>query len=356
MSKIVVRHNFETNSSSMHSLSIRKESGAYSTEELMRSEEMHGTTTFDAIVILKDGAVESVEKMKSDSWIYGDRLHFYSSDMNFRCEPMEVLSTFRGKLRYALATMAAYRYKGWEERVEEIKGIFTKVMPDVRLDIGDFDGHWGRNATMNHYLLVPFMKKYGITMEEFLTNSKYVVIINYAEFKKMKWLNMVDENAIDVVFHVYDEPEKKLELVKGIWYLNANDISFGRSPFRVLGTPEGKARYALATYRSNNIDEVLAILQEVYPDMKGIQLPNCWYNKGDVDPGYCEDPVIPAGVPLRDFILDKKYVVISDGDEYCIWSDFVKTKMFKKDAYEPIKDDEDYDYYEEENESSDVTE
>lgn len=343
MSQIVARYNFETNSSSMHSLAIRRESGDYNIEELMHSEEMRGTTTFDTIMILKDGAVQSVEQMKKDSWIWDNRLRFYSSDLHFRCEPMEILSTFRGKLRYAIATMAAYRYAGWENRVQEIKDIFHKVMPDIELALNDFDDYCGRNVSVNHYLLVPFLKKYNVSMEEFLTNSKYVVVINYAEFKKMKRLNMVDENAIDVVFHVYDEPEKKLEIVNGVWELSESDINFGRCPFRVLGTPEGKARYALAAHQSDNIDEVIGILQKVYPELKEIKLPRCWYKKSEIEHGYCEDPVIPDDVPLRDFILNKKYVVISDGDEYCVWNDFRKTSMFNREMYE-VKDEDEEDY------------
>jgi hypothetical protein len=132
-----------------------------------------------------------------------------------------------------------------------------------------------------------------------------------------------------------------MNIVDGVWKIEGRDLHFGRSPYRVLGTVEGKARYALATYSSKNIDEVLTILQEVYPDLKRIELPMAWWDPEKEDHGYCEDSALPLNIPLRDFILDKKYVIISDGDEYCIWDDFKRTKLFNAEEYpdEEIEDE-----------------
>lgn len=54
MGKIVIRHNFETNSSSMHSLSYRRTDGAYTAEELERSESLIGEVMCDVIVTVDD--------------------------------------------------------------------------------------------------------------------------------------------------------------------------------------------------------------------------------------------------------------------------------------------------------------
>ena len=114
---------------------------------------------------------------------------------------------------------------------------------------------------------------------------------------------MVDESKIADVYKPDISFDRALNIENGVWQLSEIDINFGRSPFRVLGTPEGKARYALATYHSKNIDEITAILKEVYPDLEKIALPKDDFYDDGVDSGYCEDSVIPDDVPLRDFIL-----------------------------------------------------
>jgi hypothetical protein len=182
-----------------------------------------------------------------------------------------------------------------------------------------------------------------ITIEEFLTNTKYIVIINYAEYEKMKWLNMVDESQIADVYypHINDSFEMKIE--DGVWKLSEGDISFGRSPFRVLGTPEGKARYALARAHSENIDEILTIMQEIYPEMKSIELPADEYSDDGIAHGYVDDwGVIPDDLSTRDLILNKKYVIISDGDEYCVWDYFKRTPLFNQKAYPNDRPDHRY--------------
>lgn len=342
---IVTRYNFETNSSSMHSLSFRRESGPYTAADLQRTEAMENMTYHDAIIMLKDGHTVTEEEIRKDCWIYDNRMGIWDHSMELAGSAMEVMSTFRDKLTYALATAYGYRYKGWEKRVEEIKAVFAKVLPYVELSLDIERYRWCNSNSVgtNQYLLYPFLKMNNITIEEFLTNTKYIVIVNYAEYEKMRWLNMVDESQIVEVYHPHENDDYTMKIVDGVWKLSSCDIQFGRYPFRVLGTPEGKARYALACHHSTNIDEVLSIMQEVYPEMKSIELPrDKWYD-GGVNHGYTDDGgVIPDNIPLRDFILDKKYVVISDGDEYCIWSGFKKTPLFNREEYCEEHIDDDY--------------
>jgi hypothetical protein len=347
MGKIVVRHNFETNSSSMHSLSIRKTDGEYGIEELKRSEAVDDIPCYDAIIILKEGHTETEEEIRNNCYLYKDQMTIWNRSLRMSDSAMQVLSTFRDKLEYALATAYGHRYRGWQDRVEAIKAAFTKVMPGAKLDLysiermDEWDWRYDRIGT-NQYLLYPFLKKNKITIDEFLTNTKYIVIVNYAEYEKMKWLNMVDESKIADIFKPEIDCSYEMKIEGGVWKLSEGDISFGRSPFRVLGTPEGKARYALASKNSNNIDEVLAIMHEVYPEMKSIELPKDEYSDDGICHGYCDDySYIIDGIPLRDFILNKKYVVISDGDEYCIWSNFKETPLFNREEYPDEKKEDD---------------
>jgi hypothetical protein len=139
----------------------------------------------------------------------------------------------------------------------------------------------------------------------------------------MKALDMVDEANIINVYPEIDIKPKQIQIENGVWEISYNDLYFGRSPFRVLGTIEGKARYALAS-KPDDIDEITRILQTVYPELVRIEMP---------DDGYCDDSALPYDVPLKDFILNKKYVIISDGDEYCVWNNFKNTKLFSRANY-----------------------
>lgn len=340
MGKIVVRHNFETNSSSMHSLSIRREEGEYTTEELRRSEAMWGTHYQDAIVTLSEGHIVTEDEIRKTGWIYGDSMRIWGHHMDLAHSAMQIMSSFRDKLTYALATVYGYKYQGAEKRLADIEAVCEKYLPGVTIDaeIHEWDSY---QACTNQYLLYPFLRKNKITIEEFLTNTKYIVIINYAEYEKMKWLNMVDESKVVDVYYPRINDEFKMKIEDGVWKLAEYDIEFGRSPFRVLGTPEGKARYALACHHSENIDEILAIMQEIYPEMKRIDLPKDEYSDDGINHGYVDDwGVLPSDVPLREFILNKKYVIISDGDEYCVWNEFKRTPLFNQEAYPNDKPDD----------------
>lgn len=335
MSKITIRYNFETNSSSMHSLAIRRESGQYTDDELNHSEAIANTHSYDAILTLKDGHIVTTEEIHNDGWIWDNSMRVWSSDIELRHSAMKVMSSFRDKFVYALATVYGHRRRNWEKRIEEIKAVFAKYLPDVALNMERIrlDRFWGYGIGTTQYLLYPFLKKNKITIEEFLTNTKYIVIVDYSEYQKMQWLNMVDETQIVDVYCEHELDDHLMNIEDGVWKLRECDLNFGRAPFRVLGTPEGKARYALASYHSANIEQVLEILQEIYPDLQKIELPPDEYSNDGLEHGWCDDSVLPTEIPLRDFILDKKYVVIADGDEYCVWSDFYHTALFNKEAY-----------------------
>jgi hypothetical protein len=325
----------------MHSLSFRRDEGPYTAEELKRSESMVGTHYQDAIITLNEGHTVTEEEIRSTCWIYNNSMRIWSHDMSLAHSAMQVMSTFRDKLTYALATVYGYKYQGEAKRLADIEAVCNKYLPGVTIDaeIREWDSY---KASTNQYLLYPFLKKNKITIEEFLTNTKYIVIVDYAEYEKMKWLNMVDESKIADVYYPHIDDFFEMKIEDGVWKLAECDLSFGRSPFRVLGTPEGKARYALASWHGSNVDQVLAIMQEIYPDMKEIEFPRSEWD-GEIEYGYCDDSALPHDIPLRDFILNKKYVIISDGDEYCIWSNFKKTPLFDQSAYPNEKVGDRYD-------------
>lgn len=330
---IVTRFNFETNSSSQHSLSCRKESGDYNTNELLRSEEYINGVSQDAIIVMKNDDY-CTNNLLEGVWYHDNRVSVYGSDLRFQDSAMQVLTTFKQKLDYTIATIVGKKTRGWEQRKQAVYDIIAKLLPDITIEYESVMNRSWDPGSINNNILFPFLKAYKISLEEFLTNKKYIVIVDYAEYCKMKFLNMVDENNIDFEYHAVENQEYTMNIVDGVWKINEADLNFGRSPFRVLGTIEGKARYALAAHHS--VENIISILNEVYPDLEKIEvIPEYPEYASDEDSyGYCEDCAIPHDVSLREFILNKKYVIISDGDEYCIWSDFKKTPLFNHIAYE----------------------
>lgn len=326
---IVVRHNFETNSSSMHSLSVRKTDGTYSAEEARMSEAIRDEPKFDVIITANKGhRIRNKEQLKSEMWIWSDKLHFSSYELDFINSPMQVLAGPREKLKYAVAS--AMSSENAEQRIAEVKTVFAKILPHINFELEKsrfnvFARGRCLSGGVERDILGPFLKDNNISLEDFIVHQKYIVIVNYAEYTKMKNLNMVNESTILSRYPEHEFKQHNINIVNGVWSLTSNDLSFGRTPFRVLGTPEGKARYILASTRCANLQEVTEIMRELYPELKEIRV---------FDKGYCDDSVFGyKGISARELILDKKYVIISDGDEYCIWNEFKKTPLFNKAEY-----------------------
>lgn len=133
-----------------------------------------------------------------------------------------------------------------------------------------------------------------------------------------------------------------------IW---GSDLEFGRSPFEVLATPERKLHYAIASILSNavyghiteegNCDDYLSaklnefdeLAMGLFKSCKGIEYPlqtKC-NNKEEWEEPYLgfvdhdSDTLLSKfleseNITLYEFVSDPKYVVIIDGDEYCVFN------------------------------------
>ena len=119
------------------------------------------------------------------------------------------------------------------------------------------------------------------------------------------------------------------------------DLEFGRFPFNILSTFADKVRYAIASYGESRFKEIedLCIKYLVsayfYPGESeyctGIELPiNRWANQvyyGDIDHqsmGLLNNALNKLGISLEEFLVNPRYIVIIDGDEYQIFD-----KMFE---------------------------
>lgn len=174
-----------------------------------------------------------------------------------------------------------------------------------------------------------------------------------------------------------------------VWNIWDFQLEFGRTPFRAIGTFDDKWLYACATlvkeYNDATYKELVTIAKKYIPGLKKIELPKeeaqitdrnhpnnidseyaqkygktedelkeylkqkekdwdivkpieYWededgyfyfeqpytgYNETDMLSGFLENEKIS----LEEFLINKKYVVIQDGDEYCYWNDMKKTGL-----------------------------
>lgn len=191
--------------------------------------------------------------------------------------------------------------------------------------------------------------------------------------------------------YTLDEINKMYLNKNGVWNIGYSSMEFGRSPFRVLETFAQKWRYACASLVSEYNDEIYVELEEIafkyIPGLKEIKLPtitesipnkDCEENKdsdfcetygmtedelndflskkekkwgledGEVDywldsehknwryekpnTGYVDENILGGflkkeNISLEEFLINKKYVVICDGDEYCVYNDMKKAGL-----------------------------
>lgn len=182
-----------------------------------------------------------------------------------------------------------------------------------------------------------------------------------------------------------------------VWHIwNEDDLYFGRSPFRALGTFKEKWLYACASlvnnYNDDTYKELEAIAMKYIPNLKKIELPkttgsfankdsdkfkdseyyqkngktekelqeylnqkaedweweieeidywsssdgNWWYYDmpytGGVDNCILGGFLKHEGITLEEYLINKKYVVIQDGDEYGYWDDMKKAGLINLNA------------------------
>jgi len=132
---------------------------------------------------------------------------------------------------------------------------------------------------------------------------------------------------------------------KGVLRFLEDDIEFSRSPFQFLNTWRGKVAYAIASYcqkykrddeeAKEFISKLEAIIKKHVKDFDHIELPDpedTWYPFGYVDhqsEGLLQKFLSEENVTLEDFIFTPKYIVVIDGDEYCIFDSMKKDLKFE---------------------------
>lgn len=226
--KVIRKGCFETNSSSMHSIAVTKNDVHVTPEDVSDGGREH-------IYIGKDGGM----------WLW-------NIDSGYGRSPFDVLTTFQDKLQYAMCEFLGYKHiddPEYERIYGEFSDIARKLIPEFTgFDISkrhediylDEDGNhimyknliydgWdyvnhceeysyldanGKKhkaildednvmeepdiGTIDHQssgMLMGFLSKHGVSLEEFLTNKKYIVIIDGDEY--CTWAKMKSEGVID---------------------------------------------------------------------------------------------------------------------------------------------------------------
>lgn len=187
--KQIRRNVFETNSSSSHSLVITTDNEHYTREEINKN------------FYMTDGIVR----------LWESSLEFYRS-------PFDMLVTFKDKLRYAIASSNG-------NLVDQCRKLCYKYVDgftDFEFDTKDYV--WDSNVNdyveadepipnyggTDDYQIEGWLKKYNVSLEEFLTNKRYIVVVDGDEYNC--WLHIKDSGLVDtskIIHDSYTEEEEE---------------------------------------------------------------------------------------------------------------------------------------------------
>ena len=173
-------------------------------------------------------------------------------------------------------------------------------------------------------------------------------------------------------YYTYEEATSDMwGLNEGIVRIADDDIDFGRAPFETLPTMFGKARYTLAAmckYKNDAVyKEVCEAVRSLVPEFEDFKLKfittKCskswhteeeikkWWGEGNYisvddewivwgyDTGNVDEDILTGfleqeNISIKEFITNKKYIVVVDGDEYCIYETMKESGLINLDNIE----------------------
>ena len=266
--KVIRRNIFESNSSSQHSICVTKNDSHVKPEDFVYNEETGEYP--DEYIYISDGDNGN------------GNLRLYHIDEGYGRYPFMMLTTFKDKLKYAMCEYLGTLYEDdplWEPTYNEFKEIVKEVLPgfeDFRFDIKDvdlyqdkdgndiltkdlrYDGWDSENNSPKYYyldkfgnkqpaifneedymemprigmidhqsmgMLKNFIKDNNISLKEFLTNKKYVIIVDgdeYETWETYKRSGMID---LDFIVSEYDKSEEDVRYQKWLEEQKANEES-----------------------------------------------------------------------------------------------------------------------------------
>lgn len=153
-----IRHGvFETNSSSSHSIAIRKESGHYTKEEII----------------------------KSVYCVWDNRLRLWDHDLEFGRAPFKPCADFYSKWKYALAAVGNN-----DEQRAELEDLMREYFPNLTIEYPrernwrteEYETFYGSIDHQSIGVLQSCLATKQISLREFITNKKYVIFVDGDEY------------------------------------------------------------------------------------------------------------------------------------------------------------------------------
>ena len=147
---------------------------------------MYYDNNSEYLFIMKEGHELTSEELRDSFWSLEKNkidLSYSSDECFFDGGEVRILNTFRGKLLYALG--------GWYND-QEIKNVLLELFPNVKEIFFPYSrAHRGANLQV-------WFAKYNITLKEFLSNSKYIVVCDsYSAIDRLIDLGLFDWDAIE---------------------------------------------------------------------------------------------------------------------------------------------------------------
>lgn len=188
--KQIRRNVFETNSSSSHSLVITTDNEHYTREEINKN-----------FYVTKKGIVR----------LWESSLEFYRS-------PFDMLVTFKDKLRYAIASSNGNLVDECREICKKYVDGFTDFEFDTKdyvwdsevKDYVETDEPIPNYGGTDDYQIEGWLKSYNVSLEEFLTNKRYIVVVDGDEYNC--WFHIKDSGLVDtskIIHDSYAEEQEK---------------------------------------------------------------------------------------------------------------------------------------------------
>lgn len=187
--KQIRRNVFETNSSSSHSLVITTDNEHYTREEINKN-----------FYVTKKGIVR----------LWESSLEFYRS-------PFDMLVTFKDKLRYAIASSNGNLVDDCREICKKYVDGFTDFEFDTKDYVWDSEvkDYVETNEPIpnyggtDDYQIEGWLKSYNVSLEEFLTNKRYIVVVDGDEYNC--WLHIKDSGLVDTSKIIHDSYAEEQE-------------------------------------------------------------------------------------------------------------------------------------------------
>ncbi|MBQ7275711.1 MAG: hypothetical protein IJS58_00535 [Bacilli bacterium] len=195
--KIQIRRNvFETNSSSMHSLVIRR-------NDITSVDDNNVEHPINRI-LTHDEMLTNIKRFMDKQGI----VDFSYRNWYFGRSPFRIMTTFSEKVEYLLASYLYFRRYNEENQIgfDEAVALIKKLVPEVKdikcpSDIGFDEAYY-----------FSWKNQYGFSDEDFLTHTRYIAIQDgdeYGKWHDVYLYNLASEDVIEVDSMDFHNGEKE---------------------------------------------------------------------------------------------------------------------------------------------------